>query len=75
MPPGVGICGVFPRRLSHFPAYTKYRTLLRVLESPDVSEEIKKSLREFYKKLDPAQLKRDIEKLQSMLVNMAMRVA
>jgi hypothetical protein len=45
----------------------------RVLENPDVSEEVKESLREFYKKLNPAQLKIDIEELQSRLVNIAMR--
>jgi hypothetical protein len=40
----------------------------RVLASPEVPKEIKKQLRGQYRKLNPAELKRNIENLQSLLL-------
>ena len=45
----------------------------RLLDSKYISEEIKKQLRERYRLLNPAQLKRQIEKLQQKLMASAVR--
>ena len=45
----------------------------RLLDSKYISEEIKKQLRERYRLLNPAQLKRQIEKLQQKLMATAVR--
>ena len=44
----------------------------RVLESPDVSEEIKEELRKQYRTLNPAELKRAITKLQNKLIDITL---
>lgn len=46
-------------------AQTPYQ---RVLSSPDVSNDVKQQLRKQYRKLNPAELKRKIEKLQTVLI-------
>ncbi len=43
----------------------------RVLASPDISKETKKWLRKEYAKLNPAELKRQISKLQNKLIKLA----
>jgi len=45
----------------------------RVLESPDVDKEKKKELRHEYAKLNPAELKRQITRIQNKLKNLAVR--
>lgn len=45
----------------------------RLLDSKDISEETKKQLRERYRLLNPAQLKRQLEKLQQKLMATAVR--
>jgi hypothetical protein len=52
--------------------YDKAQTpFKRVLLSPDTSKEDKKHLRSQYRRLNPAELKREIEKLQNHLLQIA----
>lgn len=54
-------------------AKTPYQRVLRVLECDKIDEEVKEALREKYRKLNPAELKREITRCQEKLLKYASR--
>ncbi len=44
--------------------------MMRVLDSPSVDDSMKQSLQDQYEKLNPAELKRQIVKIQNQLIEM-----
>jgi len=49
---------------------TPYR---RVMEIPEISEKTKETLTRIYNQINPAQLKREMEKLQNKLIDLSVK--